>query len=934
MAKRIRRLLARLCRWTLWLVLAAVLVFQFRLLSDGGFRLPAFAAESLAGRLAEQGLAVQADDVWIDPRGRVLLIRPRVALRGSPSGFGSAEAIEVWFLPRALLGGRFECTRIEIAGLALTLPAAHSPTGADQTLLEGGEFRLSRSPGSPRWRLEQSSGRVLAVPTAFTGALPTIAASVSPAGPAPVVEPGIQRPDELVRKALRRASALYLRLAELPLDSIDSLRIDLAEDRLAVAVEIPALFIPAYPSVPPVLVGSSLNEVRLVLTIPFAEPDDTELRLHAVRLATPPGLSLVAENLSVRLRAPARAELVADLAAASIRKTDTPLPAVPLVASVRYAPAARRLVAGFSTRLADAAWSASFDGDPVARAGAASAAGPLTPALLEFLRAFLPEKARPILELTDPVDLDFAATLAPGGVPARVEARAASGRAVAGRVPFDRAGASLLYEPFEHRLLADDLLLVQGDSGARGSYEMDTESLAFRFLLGGRLRPMAIEGWFSGWWDRLWANFSFGPVPPAAEVDIRGVWGDPPRTTVFVGADSGSLGLRALELDTLAIRVYVHRAATELLGFRATRGEHLATGAFARHVDMAADHDDWSRLSFDVRSDFPIEALPRLFPEEGAEIVAPFRLEAPPRIHLVGEAFGPGSDTPGAERYTLDLATSAPLRYHGFPLDRLSTRLERRDDEIHLEDLRAGFADGVVSGRATLSGPASARWLAFDMALADARLDLALLRWREFQAESGGASPSPGAAGSPSTSTRSPLSKPLGGSLTLALAATGPIDRPLAFGGRGSARITGADLAKIRLLGGLSSILSEIGIGLTTVELTDADALFNVEQNRLVFDSLRLTGPSALVQADGDYVLPAGALAFSARVRPFEQRSGILSSTAGFVLSPLSNALEIKLTGTLDEPDWSFSYGPTQLFRRITGASAKPASPPVPPTTP
>ena len=45
-----------------------------------------------------------------------------------------------------------------------------------------------------------------------------------------------------------------------------------------------------------------------------------------------------------------------------------------------------------------------------------------------------------------------------------------------------------------------------------------------------------------------------------------------------------------------------------------------------------------------------------------------------------------------------------------------------------------------------------------------------------------------------------------------------------------------------------------------------------------------------------------------------------------FVLTPLSNVLEVELGGTLEEPDWTFTYGPTRLLRRITGS--KPKTPP------
>jgi hypothetical protein len=905
-ARPVLNLLSTLLRWTLWLGLAAALAFQLRILTHGGLRVPAVAETYLNRQLAAEGLVFHAEAIWLDPRGRILLRAPRAALASpgdpDPPAFASARAIALQIRRRALLAGRVELLRAEITGLSLTLPPVRSPSGASQTLLDGGEFRLARASGADTWRVGQASARVLAIPTSFSGELPPF-------------QPDASRPrksaETHVRLGLRLAADASRRIAALPLESVRRLDIRLAPDRLIATAEIPSLLVPDHPALPAAVVGASLADVRLAVAVAFGDPGKDELRIDAGALAA---ATIRSGPLSLRLRRDESLNLFADLAASGIRKTDTHLPPVPLVAALAHYPADARLAGELSLLVADAPWGLSLDGYPGARSGSVSAQGALTPALLELVRPFLPEKARPILSLSDPVDLDLSADFVPGGRPVLVLARASAGRAVARDVRFDRAGAVLRYEPAAGRLRADELLLVQDDSRATGSYEMDTKTLAFRFLLGGRLRPMGIEGWFSGWWDNLWANFAFGAAPPDAEVDIQGVWRDPPRTTVFVGASSGPMKLRELPLDTLATRLFIADGLVDDLGFRAARGDRLAEGRFARRT--LPGNGPWQSIAFDVRADFPAEALPALFGEQGRSIIAPVQLDAAPVIHLVGETFGPGAaDRAGQQRYTLDLSTDAPLRYAGFPLDHLAVRLENQNGDIRLENLRAGVADGVASGRAALSGPADSRWLAVDIDLADAGLDLAIARWREFQT-----------ARDPAAPNLTP-DKPLGGKLSLHLAANGPAGDPRKFSGTGAARITDANLASIRLLGKFSELLSGLGIGLATLKLTDTNARFTLEQHRLVFAPLELSGPSALIEAEGAYRLSDGALDFTARVRPFEKREGIIGSTADFVLTPLSGALEVELAGTLDQPDWAFAYGPTRLFRRMTGSRPKTAPP-------
>lgn len=921
------RVCGRLLLWSLWLLLAAALVFQLRILRDGGLRVPRPVLQMLDRRLATEGLTLAVGDVWLDPRGRVLVRDARLGLTGQSDPFASAETLSLQLRRRELLQRRIIPTALEISGLRLALPASLSPTGVSEALLTGGEFRLARAPGAESWSLTQASARVLGVPTSFAGAPPAFAPASGRHPPAA----------ETVRAALVRAAGIYQSLAALPLDSVRALRVDLADDGLVVAAELPSLIAPAHPALPPALVGTTLEQVRLAFTLPLAAgreaAESAEIRLGAERFAAPAALALVGRQLHLRVRSVAPAVYAADLAVGRLEKTDRALPPVPLVASVRYGrnPTAPRLKAALSTRFADAPWSLELAGDPLARSGEVAAIGVLTPALLEVARPFIPAKARALFTIADPIDLAATATLAPGGHPERATLRFTTGRANARGVAWDRASADIVYDAATRRLVADPARMTLADCGASGTYEMDVDTLAYRFLLAGSLRPMLIEGWFTEWWDHLWANFAFGARPPEAEIDIQGVWGQPDRSDVFIGVHSGPMGLRALPVDSLDTRIRTHDHRVEVHGLRAVAAGRTATGTFTRVYNPVID--SWAHMVFDIRSDLPVESIPLVFPVEGPALVEPLALTAPPTIHLVGELFGPGRpEKNNRQDYVLDVVAEAPLRYRGFPLDHLALRVERRDRKLLLEDIQAGFAGGLATGRATLSGPEETRRIALDVKLADAGLDLAITRWREFQATR----PAPPVVEPPSAKLHPDADKnrPLGGTLELSLKAAGPLADPLGLSGRGEGAVAGADLARIRLLGGFSSLLSEIGIGLGTVRLSDARASFDLDRNRLAFDSLRLTGPSALVEAKGDYLLDAGTLAFNARVHPFEQRSGLLSSTAGFVLSPLTNVLEVELTGTLEEPGWTFTYGPTRLFRRMIGGDRpRPAPAPVPPAS-
>lgn len=900
MATRRPSLLSLLATLTGWALLSLLLALQLRVATSGGFRVPEFALRFGQRQLLARGLDVRADSIWLDVGGRVLVHQPRLGLPGHAESIASARAVAFRLDWSALWSGAAALHRADVSDLALRVPASLTLDSTTRELLAGGEFRLARTSARSPWLMEQASARVLGVPTAFLGRLPASAAAT----PAPAHTATGSDVERNLRPLLDRIVTWHDLLVLFPLADLRVLRIELAPDRLELGGEADRVVWPAHPRLPASLAGAELENVAVRAELNLAGSVRTsadQARLQATRVHVP---AAALEISDARLRLVNEDGYRAELAITALTSGLAPaaLPPTPLVAAARLAADATHLDADFSVRLADSAWHFSADGAPRALSGQIAAEGRLTPALLEIARPLLPPPARPILEIADPVALRLNAEFGEGGRPVAASASLRSGQAVAGKVPFDRAAGSARYTFADQLLHAHDLVLVQGDSQAAGSYEMDARTLAFRFLLSGTLRPMGIEGWFSGWWDRLWYDFQFGPLPPSAEVDIQGVWKQPDLTRLFVGAASGPMRLRALELDHLHTRLWIEHDLVDVLGFHAETGPHYARGSFARREESPAAA--WTRLRFDVVSTYPLDALPRLFPGEGEALVAPFALNAPPRLKLQGEARGPGAPMAAApSSFRLELSTDQPLTYQDFPLERLSVVAHSTEDTLQLKNLRAGFAGGDVTGGIVLSGPPADRWVAFDLKLQNADLDETQAAWRTFQSARG---------------EKVAPAKPLGGTLDATLVATGPLNDPLGYSGAGTGRVAGADLAAIRLLGPFSSMLAQAGLGIGTVRLHSADARFNLAGRRLDFESLEIAGDSAQVHAQGTYDLPAETIDFTAKLRPFQNQGGLLSSTADLVLAPLSTVLSVHLTGTLDKPSWRFNYGPRQWLRRIT----------------
>jgi hypothetical protein len=153
-------------------------------------------------------------------------------------------------------------------------------------------------------------------------------------------------------------------------------------------------------------------------------------------------------------------------------------------------------------------------------------------------------------------------------------------------------------------------------------------------------------------------------------------------------------------------------------------------------------------------------------------------------------------------------------------------------------------------------------------------------------------------------------------------------------------KVTGADFGKVNLLGLLSELLDRTLLNFTSPRFDSlggkpaedrsvTDTASTLDGDLLSFDDLWLTGPEAGLNAVGSYRLDTHTLDFRAKLRPFENGKTFAAKTFSLLTSPLSAALEVHLTGSLEKPDWIFKNGPTNLLRSLLGGQN-----PLPPTSP
>ncbi|HEX3729801.1 MAG TPA: AsmA-like C-terminal region-containing protein [Opitutaceae bacterium] len=900
---------ATLALWTFWLALALLLALQAYLAASSQLEVPGFVLRAFESRLAQSGMQASFGRTRFDPSGRVLVQDLRVTLPNFSEPLVTARAVDMQLDLWALSLDRFEATQVRIIGGSLRVPAMFSPTGKADEVVHDLEADLR--PRGTELDLASLSFHLGTVPVTAHGTL-HLAGARANATQLPLA-------DFLARNYgtfSRKFAALVAQADALENPVVQAEFIPSESHGADVDVEVCASALRwARPAI-------QASQLRLLGRVPLlnSEPVPLEIRASAASLRLPDNAGEVRQP---RLRL--EADLAPNALAPAWRSVEVAASAVRLRAFSLEIPApfARVRPASDGTLLVDAGarpWGAPLAAeasvDLAQRSAYVRLHGKLAPDFLATLGTRTKRDPHRYVALASAVDLDARARFGPGWKFERAEADAYA-RGVSlqfrpndpgGYVKADEAGAHAVFDG--KRLHASDAFLRIGDDYARGSYEEDMASRRYRFLLDGRLRPLDITPWFTDWWPKFFRPFDFSRRPAEASLDLSGQWPTDHETAVFIGVDARDAAYRGVPFDRARTRLFIRpNLVDDGLEAWAERGAGRAQGTFLARLNATGQV---VRLDTDFTSTLDPAPLVRSWPEAPA-VAAAFDFSRPPALALRGSFENPTGAKGGLHPdLRLDLKADAPLRYHGFPVDRLAFSAQVHGPDVTIGALSLGFADGAASGHAAVTGKGAAQRIRFDGSLQDASLPKAVDALQKFSARDG-----KGVA----AITADAMQNLAGDRFDLTGSAEGANGDAFSYHGQGKAEIRGPDLAKVRLLGLLSSILP-----ITTLHFTQARSDFTLQSAQLAFSDINITGANSRIEAHGSYALDRHTLDFYARIYPLKENKFLVGKLLSTVMTPLSYLSAVRLSGTLANPSWSLaalSPGAAGLAPGLAPGSAK-----------
>ncbi len=436
---------------------------------------------------------------------------------------------------------------------------------------------------------------------------------------------------------------------------------------------------------------------------------------------------------------------------------------------------------------------------------------------------------------------------------------------------------------------------------AEGSFLLDIEQHVYRLVASGHIYPGRLDNYIrTGWWEKLREQIQAGSSPFYGDIDLVSIWSDYDRTRTIVRIEAEDLTYNGQPAESAKAFLRQGPHWGDLLDLQAEGEAGTFDGRLRWRIREDENDNEILTFFYNFHSTLPLPALAMSF--EQPWIDGNFSSQAPPDVHIDG-VHVLENDTDEILQQTMTLQVeSGPFAYKETIADSLSLMAEINDDELILYVNELGLFGGSVQGRVRVPERQEDE-PPFSVELVGRGLDYprVVQMLRTFSADNDAEGPT----------------DPLPGFGLADVELNGHGVYPLLdrFVGEGSVALSEADLGTVRLVGVVSRVLEQVGLPFTSFSLRSLKATGSVQGGTIIFPDLVLSGPTMRIQADGEVDIQSQTLEVDLRVYLLTSEDNPLVTAFGLLFRPLTHALELELSGSLEDPQWRFKRNPFNLFR-------------------
>ncbi|MFO7726185.1 MAG: AsmA-like C-terminal region-containing protein, partial [Oceanipulchritudo sp.] len=442
------------------------------------------------------------------------------------------------------------------------------------------------------------------------------------------------------------------------------------------------------------------------------------------------------------------------------------------------------------------------------------------------------------------------------------------------------------------------------NESASGSYSQHFPSSRFSLNAFGSIFPGSLDALLGQWWERIFLPVHT-PDPLQGDVSVWGQWPDRDSLQSVTAVSGSGASYRGMAIPDLRLKIRSNREWAYLDELNARFLDGRVSGRLGWRLGLGKGQ--LRPMIIDFKSDGPWKAV---VAASGVEALSRLEFSGQPRVRARGTLWRSPRETPSGESLLFpDLTFEISDREDECHLKSLVLSDFRfagtlLGSDLKLDSLSGDFAGGVFTGRMALrdwNRPAM-REQQLTLQLFDADYQTALRQLAGLLRE-------------PDRLEDALLHGDTRGRLDAAVDMSFGSDLDEAEGS-GQITLRRANISRIHLFGGLSRLLDDIGLGFSTVNLNAASIQWRLADNRLGIKEGLVTGPVVSLRAEGEINLKSRLLNLDADLMLLQ---GLISK----VLTPVSDTIELKVTGPIEEPVWRMNLTPLRWFQNRLSSDSR-----------
>jgi len=461
------------------------------------------------------------------------------------------------------------------------------------------------------------------------------------------------------------------------------------------------------------------------------------------------------------------------------------------------------------------------------------------------------------------------------------------------------------YDSTSQALRGRNIFVTSTDGWSlQGNVFQSLADYQYIFLVSGDFEPTRANSFMENWWRRIFSEFSFVDNFPLADFYVEGQWGNPEFMYVYGSVVAKNILYNNVIFDSVNLLVDVNPSVISVFDVNIIADKGLGNAALAWTYDPHEGITTYYTRRIIADLNMEKKYLSALGGEDVEDLMELLKFDSHVKCKINLAAKNPNRVEHAKEIVDFSFESPSFINVAGFPFESIIGKGAGAGSFYALEDIRASFCGGHLTGDFSIRKSKDNR----NFFVTEFKLDNALRsKSEDFLRE---------ITNSQKENSADEKEKNLSeGVLNISASASGYVDDFSTVSAAGKFFLKDDDLLRLDIFGALSRAFEALRIPIGTIAMNTFESPIVLNNSIMTFDDISIRGSNSSMIGKAKYNTANDDLSASLVYSLHAAHDlMIFRQLFSLALNPIMNAVQINISGTFEEPSFSFSLLPANIF--------------------